>query len=241
MCSIGGVFSKKQKDIYPQLLDLLFSQKHRGKEGFGISIGNKIIKTKNLSSLKNNFFKGHFGICHSLLSVTGYSLQPIKSPNSENSFVHNGQIYNFKELCGKNFSNDSKACAFYFEKNFKKNVFSFMKKARGAYAFGVMDKKSLTAFRDPIGIKPIWWGENSEIFAFASEPQALKRINILFPAPLAPGHLIEFSKKGIFSKKVFDLTDFKKTIPKKSTNQNLFTSIKNFKFKRVCSIFFRRS
>ncbi|MBI2598196.1 MAG: asparagine synthetase B [Candidatus Diapherotrites archaeon] len=222
MCSIGGVYSKNGNDVFSLLLELIFSQKHRGSEGFGITYCGKTVKSEKLIDLQNSFIKGSYGICHSLLSVTGHQLQPLISPKNNFSLVHNGQIYNFKELSGKQLFNDSESIPLFISNNPKKNLENFMQKAVGNYAVGVCGKNSLLAFRDFLGIKPVWFGETSEVLAFASEAQALKKIGISFQKPLLPGNLVEFSKSGAREKKIFDLSDFQKTIPKKSSFKALF-------------------
>ncbi len=243
MCGIGGVFSKTGKDVYPVLLDLLFSQRHRGSDGFGISVGGKTVKSEKIAALQGSFLSGHFGICHSLLSVTGYQIQPIEFPGKKTSLAHNGQIYNFREIGGADLSNDSESIPLFLSGNIGKKLALFMKKAAGSFACGISDKNHLLAFRDPVGIKPLWFGENSEIFAFASEPSALKKLNINFPLPLLPGHSVKISKKGVFGKKVFDLNDFKKTVPKKSTIESLHDSfLRAVDFRtsgqKKCGVFF---
>ncbi len=243
MCSIGGVFSKTGADVYPFLLDLLFSQRHRGSEGFGITVGGKTVKSEKISGIQSNFLKGGFGICHSLLSVTGHSIQPLSSSNRKFHLAHNGQIYNFREIGGAGLSNDSESIVKFLSTSPQKNLPMFFKKAVGSFACALAEQNSISAFRDTLGIKPVWFGENSEIFAFASEPLALKKLNIGFPVPLLPGHIIHFSKKGIFQKKVFDLKDFRKTVPKNSNFEYLFSSfLKAVDYRtagiKKCGVFF---
>ena len=52
---------------------------------------------------------------------------------------------------------------------------AFAEALRGMYAIAIYDPASmrLTLARDPFGIKPLYYTENAQYFAFASEPQAL--------------------------------------------------------------------
>ena len=184
MCSIGGVFSKNGQDVYPFLLELLFAQQHRGSDAFGISVGKAVVKSNELSGLRQKFLDGSFGLCHSLLSITGRSVQPLCAQNGAVNLVHNGQIYNFKQIGGKGLSNDSQSIINFLGPSPQKNVLPFFKKAVGSFAVGFSHGSCLYAFRDAVGVRPIWFGQNSEIFAFASEPNALKKLNISFPSPL---------------------------------------------------------
>src|SRR3989344_5005687 len=151
MCGIAGVYSKNGQDVYPVLLDLLFSQRHRGSEGFGISVSGKTVKSEKISGLSGNFLKGNYGICHSLLSVTGHGIQPISFPGKKFHLAHNGQIYNFREIGRKDLSNDSESIALFLSGNPEKKLPAFMKKAVGSFACAISGKGFLLAFRDPVG------------------------------------------------------------------------------------------
>ena len=220
MCSIIGLYSKQNSDVSELALKMLGSLQHRGNEAFGfktLKTGEKSKELKKLKIPKTNVLLGH-----SLLSITGYSEQPITNGNV--SISHNGQIFNYKDFSDS--KNDSSVIAQFFSKELQKNSFTsavkkFMKKSDGEYAIGVLYNKKLFAFRDFLGLKPLWFGENDNIFAFASEPNALMKIDIQFPQPLKPGHYLEINEKGIFTKKIFDVNDFKKTIPKNSSVKKL--------------------
>ena len=126
MCSIVGIISKNGQDVYPQVLDLLYSMIYRGPDAFGINIGKKTIRTKNIKKLNNDFLPGSFGLGHGRLAVTGEGIQPVSSKNNEISVVHNGEIYNYRELGTKLSSSamDSEAILQYFDNSnsFKKNA-----------------------------------------------------------------------------------------------------------------------
>jgi len=217
MCSIAGAYSKKNQDVSSLVIDMLFNLKHRGHDAFGIKTLNEESKSKNLNELKVK--KSTVCIAHSLLSITGYCVQPITRKNV--SIAYNGQIYNYKKLnpLKEEPESDSVVVADFFNKELEKKSFSsvvksFMKKAKGEYVVSAIHKKKVYVFRDFIGLKPLWFGENDSFFAFASEPSVLMKFNV-YPNPLLPGHLIEISEKGLKVKKIFDVMDFRKQVPKK--------------------------
>jgi len=229
MCSIIGVYSKQGKDISSQAFNLISSLRHRGPEAFGAKTPKDEIKSNSIKTIKVP--KSNVVLAHCLLSTTGYAVQPITKKNV--SVSHNGQIYNYKEISStKNLKSDSESIAHFFSQELQKNSFEsslkkFMKKAVGEYSVGLLYGLKLYAFRDPIGLKPLWFGENESIIAFASEPSALMKIDIQFPQPLLPGHVLEITKNGFKTKPVFTINDFKKTIPKNHSVQKLFEEFKN--------------
>ena len=66
---------------------------------------------------------------------------------------------------------------------------SFAELLRGMYAIAIHDpvKARLVLSRDPFGIKPLYYVETDDYFAFASEPQALLAAGAAVPE-LAPEH-----------------------------------------------------
>lgn len=257
MCSIFGIYSKKNEDVSEQSFSLLDSQRHRGSDGFGVQCLNpksekKASFLKELLPLpKSSLFLGH-----SLLSTTGFGLQPFSK--GKVSIVHNGQIYNYKSLVdskaksasvpqnskSNSLSSDSEAVALFFSKLFSKessvksSVKKFMNSAVGEYAIGMLKEKKLYAFRDFMGFKPIWFGENDSFLAFASDPAALVKIDIPFPQPLKPGHLLEISKNGFSVEKIFDYSDFRKLSEKKKNKFFLGkNSGKEKSFENLFSVF----
>jgi asparagine synthase (glutamine-hydrolysing) len=217
MCSVSGVISKKRKNVFSYLMEMLFDLRHRGSDSFGVSINNNTVTSRKLCQLKKEFVEGSIGIAHSRLEVTGKELQPLDF--SKGSIAFNGEIYNFFEFS----SSDSDALFVkeFFENELKKNsiersVKKFMLKANGEYCVALCMKKKIFVFRDIFGIKPLWFGENDSFVAFSSEPKPLKKMNINFPLPLKPGNLLVLSEKGITVKKVFCFNSMQRICSKKS-------------------------
>ncbi|HLC79969.1 MAG TPA: asparagine synthetase B [archaeon] len=215
MCSVIGVYSKRS-DAPMLAHKLICSLLHRGPEAFGIKTPNDQRKAKSTKALLP-LPSSNLALAHCLLSTTGYGIQPLSS--GDISISHNGQIYNYKDLnpSAKPLVSDSEVIARFFDEklkiDFDSALLEFMQKAIGEYAVGILHGKKLYAFRDPVGFKPLWYGENGSCAAFASEPAALMKIDILFPRPLEPGHVLEISESGLQVKKIFTLEDFKKSAP----------------------------
>jgi len=68
----------------------------------------------------------------------------------------------------------------------------------GAFALLAFDRKKLTAARDSLGQKPLYWGVDVQgNYAFASLKIALKDVGINDPKPVLPGQVIEVSSRGL--------------------------------------------
>ena len=74
--------------------------------------------------------------------------------------------------------------------------------AEGEYAFAIVEPARITAGIDQIGVQPLYYGENSEVAALATNRKALWRLGIEQPRSFPPGHLAFVSHDGFNFKPV---------------------------------------
>ncbi|MCK9150666.1 asparagine synthase (glutamine-hydrolyzing) [Methanobacterium alcaliphilum] len=192
MCAIAGIFGE---DISKDLKDILISLKHRGPDGSGLFIDGEVLH----GEIKQmDFPEGSVGLGHNLLSIVGcQSSQPIIEDNQV--LVCNGEIYNFREIkeeLNEEFTTDSdcevilKLNNSFEGENLLSSIRKTMQKLDGDYAFALWDGQNLVLGRDPVGVKPLYYGEiKGKIKAFASEKKALWKIGIMEVHTLPPGHI----------------------------------------------------
>ena len=226
MCGIAGIMGT---DISGKLHDMLVSLKHRGPDGTGVFVDG-ITSYGNLDNLKIN--EGSFGLGHDLLSIVG--CEPDSQPLVYDNYVLvcNGEIYNFKELKNKfniNFKTDSDCeiiiciIKMFYEGSLYDAVVKTIEQLDGDYAFAVYDGKNFAAVRDPVGVKPFYFGENvdDEIFAFASEKKALWKIGINDVKTVAPSSML-YNKKLV---KITNKINQTSTMPNLISQHNLSKEI----------------
>jgi len=197
MCAIIGVkaFDPNQ-DVGCDLIKMLKTIKHRGPDGCGVFINGKTVHGK-LEDI--NISKGPFGLGHNLLSIVGTeALQPIEKYGF--ILVANAEIYNFKQLksnIADNFITDSdcEVIINIIQENYNGSLIDAVKKSinklDGDYAFAISDGKDCVVVRDPLGIKPLYYGKNNLYeFVFASECKALWKIGIKEIYTLSPDHAL---------------------------------------------------
>jgi asparagine synthase (glutamine-hydrolysing) len=110
--------------------------------------------------------------------------QPVWNENHDVAVVFNGEIYNYKELrgrltrCGHKFGtqSDTEVLVHAWEEWGE----DCLTELRGMFAFALLDLRQRFAIspilflaRDPLGIKPLYYTQTAEGFAFASEVRAL--------------------------------------------------------------------
>jgi asparagine synthase (glutamine-hydrolysing) len=165
MCGITGVAFFEKRKIDPHIIqDATSSLAHRGPDGEGIKIFDSVAL-------------GHRRL--SIIDLASGS-QPMSNEDETAWIVFNGEIYNYLELrrvleqAGHRFSTNSDTeTVIHAYEEWGENC---VKKFRGMFAFAIFDMRNNRLFlaRDHFGIKPLYYLENNDMFAFASELQAFK-------------------------------------------------------------------
>ncbi|MCI5867075.1 MAG: asparagine synthetase B [Methanosphaera sp.] len=182
MCSIVGINGKFSCSDVEVMLETL---KHRGPDGYGIYTDGNIYYNcfDDINSCDDGFI-----MAHNLLSIVGdVKLQPFKC--GDLTIVANAELYNYKQLIDDfNLDIDASSCSDceiiveIIERNYNGNLYDAVIKSidvfDGDYAFAITDGCDYIVMRDNYGIKPLYYGCNSDKFAFASEQKALKSIGI---------------------------------------------------------------
>ena len=183
MCGINGILHlQAQKKVDKRILTKMRdSLEHRGPDDKGLFIENNI------------------GFGHRRLSILDVSLaghQPFLSEDGRYVMVFNGAIYNFKdfypELRSKGFEIRTTSDTEILMKLFELYGTKMLHRLNGMFAFVIWDKKErkLTAVRDRMGVKPLYYSFFNETFYFASEQKALFTAGI--PLKMAQDGLEEY-------------------------------------------------
>jgi len=158
MCGIAVAYGKNWKYSH-QALDLIG---HRGPDGRAIAY-------------LDNGYLAHTRL--SIVDVEGGN-QPIESAAPAQWLICNGEIYNHPELRARytdypyrTHSDSEDILAVYAQ-----HQRGTPRQLEGMYAFAVVDADELFLARDPLGIKPLYYGCEDETFYFASEIKALQDI-----------------------------------------------------------------
>ncbi len=133
---------------------------------------------------------GHFLGTHRLaiINPTEEGNQPLH--HNGHILICNGQIYNYKELSdGKHMRTDVDVILHLFDQGYSLQEVAY--KLDGDFAFVVLKDGIIHVARDPIGVRPLFYGvdETGEVICVASEVKAIKDLPLVknchvFP----PGH-----------------------------------------------------
>ncbi|MEE2997857.1 MAG: asparagine synthase (glutamine-hydrolyzing) [Pseudomonadota bacterium] len=161
MCGIAGIMTTNQTPPDSNLLDAMKTAlAHRGPDGDAVWVS------------------GDTGLVHTRLAIIDLETgnQPLFDLGGV-ALVANGEIYNYIELRDEltevDFvtGSDCESVLHYYHSY----GLEFAGWLRGMYALAIFDpqKHQLVLARDPFGIKPLYYAQSADGFAFASEPQAL--------------------------------------------------------------------
>jgi asparagine synthase (glutamine-hydrolysing) len=83
---------------------------------------------------------------------------------------------------------------------------TLMEQADGDYSFLMLKDNWMAAGRDPIGVQPLYFGENKDLAAFATNRKALWKLGIETPLSFPPGNLAFVNKDGFKFKPIKTLS-----------------------------------
>jgi asparagine synthase (glutamine-hydrolysing) len=172
MCGIAGCIGTKDIKTIDRMLDAL---PHRGPNDRGLHVnGNSVFGHTRLSIV--DVAKGH---------------QPILSNGGSQGIICNGEVYNFRQLREEmpqthHFQTDSDSeviLHLYQEKGPE-----CVKDLDGMYAFAIFDDDKYMMARDPIGIKPLYYGYKNDSIYFSSELGAMSLAGLKEVHEFPAGH-----------------------------------------------------
>ena len=157
MCGIAGCFGTRDFNTIDRMLDAMT---HRGPNDRGIH------------THRSSVF-GHTRL--SIVDVAG-GHQPILADSGSAGIICNGEIYNFRQLRKKltpihifKTRSDSEVALHLYREKGPKSV----KELDGMFAFAIFDGDNYMLARDPVGIKPLYYGYVGDKLYFASELGAM--------------------------------------------------------------------
>jgi len=166
MCGIAGIIGKERPGMIQQMTDLL---SHRGPDDSGLF--------NSADAVLDHVALGHRRLSIIDLSPAGH--QPMSTEDAAYTIVFNGEIYNFRELRsgleqkGVRFSGGSDTEVLL--QLYRTHGPDCLRLLNGMFAFAIYDRDNHEVFlaRDRVGIKPLYYLESKDTFAFASEGKAL--------------------------------------------------------------------
>ena len=172
MCGIAGCIGVQDTNTINKMLDAL---PHRGPNDRGV----------------HTFANGVFG--HTRLSIVDVAMghQPIVAEGGRVGIICNGEIYNFRKIRTRlapryrfRTQSDSEVVLHLYQEKGPDCV----KELNGMFAFAIFDGDDFLLARDPIGIKPLYYGYYNEKLYFSSELGAMSLAGVEEVHEFPAGH-----------------------------------------------------
>ena len=189
MAGLGAVISHRGRPPTEELSRLLSAMSLRGGSGYGVSDGVETLlfrdppepgdipfqkpiligctyKRDIINDLEQPIEAGGFTLAGDGEVYSGEGIEPVSS-----TIIHSG-----------------------IGRNPRPALINLLRDIDGIYALILCSRRGLYALRDPLGVKPLYYGRGQGFTALASERKALWTLGIKHPASFPPGSLGRFSK-----------------------------------------------
>jgi asparagine synthase (glutamine-hydrolysing) len=201
VCGICGVaFATGSAEAALRVRAMTAAMRHRGPDGEGFLTGDARAPGLALGMRRL-----------SIIDIAG-GQQPIWNEARDVAVIFNGELYNYRELreqltlCGHRFAtqSDTEILVHAWEEWGE----DALNELQGMFAFALLDLRGryatapiLFLARDPLGIKPLYYTQTGEGFAFASEVRALLASGVV-PKRLSQDALTSYLLFGSVSEPV---------------------------------------
>jgi len=200
MGALVAVIDKREENAVEKALTMLKTLRHRFDHSYGVATENAVFIAKADKRIQNDITKASatigYGLCKTKLEDQP---QPVLRENFALAFE--GRFFPLKE------PSDLEFAVRFLEEKPKKKSKEIIEKIDGSYNFVILHKNRIFAGRDPFGTRPLYYGENKEVLALASEMKALWKLGIENVQSVPPGTLAVISRQGCVFEKIKDFPE----------------------------------
>ena len=185
MCGIFLIFSKNGifgKDIHQKVIRNFKKIRARGPDSYSLSIVNGCL------------------IGFQRLAINDVSSKGMQPFELDGTFTMcNGEIYNYSTLSESyqtqlKSTSDCEILPYLFRDS--KTLHEAVNMIDGVFAIARYANHMIHIIRDRIGVKPVFFAENDNFFALASEVKSLTGLNFLNIRHSPPGHILSYNTRS---------------------------------------------
>lgn len=211
MGTVIAVISKEGRDATKTAVAMLRSVAQKNAEKFGIASSHTVIVKSSIETLQNEGLNSPIIVGHVFSRILPQDMaQPLHLKAA--TMVFEGRLY---EPAPNAF--DAEFVSQKLQKNYLDGVTKIAEKFDGDFVFVIAENGQIIAGRDSLGVRPLYYGENLNFAALASQRKALWTVGIEKAKSFPPGHIAIVNSNRFQFKPVKTLTYSK---PRKITIQN---------------------
>jgi asparagine synthase (glutamine-hydrolysing) len=186
-----AVLDKRGGNATQAVIVTLSSMRLENSEGFGIATPSKVAIGKDADALQNQKLESPIVVGYTFSTFLPYDRQQYLRLGDA-TLIFNGRIYlptpraSIAEAFAEKLqqADGGRASEALFEE------------VEGDFSFIIAEHERIIAGRDPIGVQPLYYGENRTFAALASNRKALWKLGMEKIRSFPPGHLAFVSRKG---------------------------------------------
>ncbi|MGC8849476.1 MAG: class II glutamine amidotransferase, partial [Candidatus Bathyarchaeia archaeon] len=187
MAGLGAVISYKKEAPTRELSRLLSMMSLRGGDGYGVSDGAETLYFRYPPKPEDITLQKPILIGYTYKRDILHDFeQPIEANGS--TLAGDGEVYLRESI------EPASSMLAHPGRGSLPALKNFMQNMDGAYALILCSRRGLYALRDPMGVKPLYYGRGRGFNALASERKALWALGIKHPANFPPGSIARFSR-----------------------------------------------
>ena len=190
MGAIVAVLSKRDENAVGTALAMVGAMNSDEYEAYGIASSTIVRIEGSLSILKKTNMESSTAVGYAFSKILPKDKpQPLKLEDA--AMVFDGRLYPVETA-----RPDVEIVAEKLETNLEQAAAEFVKKTDGDFAFAIAKTERIIAARDSVGVRPLYYGENTEFAALASERKALWSIGIGETVSFPPGCVSLVERSG---------------------------------------------
>lgn len=193
---IIAVLDKRGEDAAEAVVRVLKALQTEHSEDFGVATPATCLIEGDVDALQSQRVKSTAAVGYTFPKTLPQNKpQSAKSENA--TLVFTGRVYSPTQK-----TSIAEVTAKKLKQNRGKAIEELFSEVEGDYAFILAEPDAITAGRDPVGVQPLYYGENKNIAALAANRKALWKLGIEKLQSFPPGHVAVVSREGFKFKPV---------------------------------------
>jgi len=205
MGGMAAAVNKKGENLVPSVVAMLRQLAHRGSDIYGVATPTSATLAHSIDDLQVESMNSSIAVGHNLLRADWRDHpQPVLGEGY--ALVFEGRLFPPPSKC------DVEEVIGRLRSNIWKDSTKMIEELNGSYAFAIATRDHLIVGRDTVGTNPLYYGQNEDFFAVASERKALWHQGIEEAKSFPPGNLAIVNRQGIDFQRVKTVTQPQKEL-----------------------------
>jgi asparagine synthase (glutamine-hydrolysing) len=199
MGTLSAVLNKEGADATETVVTMLSALSYAKTDNFGLGSPSRVTMERTIDALRNVHLNSSIIVGYRFSRILA-SDRPQPTHLEDAAMVFDGRIYSSGDISHQEISPVEPS------RSLEEVAEKFMRKSTGDYAFVLAGIRGLVGGRDPVGVRPLYYGENDKLIALASNRKALWKVGVSNSYSFPPGNTAIIGQAGLRFKPVKTLS-----------------------------------